>query len=100
MQEFKIDNLKSRFKGRNSKIKGNKMTKKKKLHELTQKEIARLCNVTQGCVSGWLSGRLTPNLQNGLKLKKLGFPTEIWSDKSKFDKFMQDLRNKKQGVEQ
>ena len=74
------------------------MNKKKKLHELTQKEIAKFCKVTQGCVSGWLNGRLTPNLQNGLKLKKLGFPTEIWGDKGKFDKFMQDLRNKKQGA--
>ena len=75
------------------------MTKKKKLHELTQKEIAEFCNVTQGCVSRWLNVRLTPNLQNGLKLKKLGFPVEIWSDKIKFDEFMQDLRNKKQGGE-
>ena len=73
------------------------MTKKKKLYEQTQKEIANFCNVTQGCVSGWLNGRLTPNLQNGLKLKKLGFPTDIWSDKSKFDEFMQDLQSKKQG---
>lgn len=73
---------------------------KKKLHELTQNEIAKFCNVTQGCVSGWLNGRLTPNLQNGLKLKKLGFPISIWSDKGKFDEFMQDLRNKKQGAEQ
>ena len=74
------------------------MTKKKKLHELTQKEIADFCEVTQGCVSGWLNSRLTPNLQNGLKLKKLGFPVEIWSDKGKFDEFMQDLRNQKQGA--
>ena len=72
---------------------------KKKLHELTQNEIAKFCNVTQGCVSGWLNGRLTPNLQNGLKLKRLGFPTDIWDDKAKFDKFMQDLRNKKQGAD-
>ena len=74
------------------------MTKKKKLHELTQKEIAEFCNVTQGCASGWLNGRLTPNLQHGLKLKKLGFPVEIWSDKAKFDEFMQDLQSKKQGA--
>lgn len=45
------------------------MTKKKKLHELTQKEIAKICNVTQGCVSGWLNSKLKPNLQNGLMLK-------------------------------
>lgn len=71
---------------------------KKNLYELTQKEIAEFCNVTQGCVSGWLNGRLTPNLQNGLKLKKLGFPTEIWNDGNKFNEFMQDLQNKKQGI--
>lgn len=73
---------------------------KKKLHELTQKEIAKFCGVTQGCVSGWLNGRLKPNLQNGLNLEKLGFPTDIWSDKSKFNEFMQDLQSKKQGVKQ
>lgn len=66
--------------------------KKKKLHELTQKEIADFCGVTQGCVSGWLSGRLTPNLQNGLRLKKLGFPMEIWNDKLKFNDFMEKIK--------
>ena len=71
---------------------------KKKLHELTQKEIADFCSVTQGCVSGWLNGKLKPNLQNGLRLKKLGFPTEIWNDEAKFNEFMQDLQNKKQGA--
>lgn len=73
---------------------------RKKIHELTQKEIAKFCNVTQGCVSGWLNGRLTPNLQNGLKLKKLGFPTEIWNNGNKFNEFMQDLQSKKQGGKQ
>ena len=71
---------------------------KKKLHELTQKEIADFCSVTQGCVSGWLNGKLKPNLQNGLRLKKLGFPTEIWNDEAKFNEFMQDLQSKKQGA--
>jgi len=75
------------------------MTKKKKLHELTQKEIAEFCSVTQGCVSGWLNGRLTPNLRNGLKLKKLGFPMDIWNDGNKFKAFFDDLQNKKQGAD-
>ena len=52
----------------------------------------------QGCVSGWLNGKLKPNLQNGLRLKKLGFPTEIWNDEAKFNEFMQDLQSKKQGA--
>lgn len=67
----------------------------KKKSELTQKEIADFCGVTQGCVSGWFSGKLVPRLKNVLKLKKLGFPLEIWNDKVKFDGFMQDLQDEK-----
>lgn len=71
------------------------MTKKKQLHELTQKEIANFCGVTQGYISQILNGITKPNLNCGVRLKKLGFPFEIWGDKAKFDEFMQDLQDKK-----
>lgn len=68
---------------------------KKQTHELTQKEIAKFCNVTQGYISQIFNGKIKPNLACGVKLKKLGFPFELWDDKSKFDEFMQDLNSKK-----
>lgn len=68
---------------------------KKATHELTQCEIAKFCGVTQGYISKCFNQKLKPTLQCGVKLKKLGFPLEIWNDDAKFKAFFDDLKNKK-----
>lgn len=56
---------------------------------MKQVELAKKLNLSQSTISFYLNGRLKPNLDNALKLEKLGFPLEIWGDKKKIIAFLQ-----------
>ena len=57
-----------------------------KTKKITQKEIAKKLNITQGAVSGWLNGNIKPSLKNAKALNKAFsvIPIEVCDDLPKF----------------
>lgn len=55
---------------------------------MKQTDLTKKLNLSQSTISLYLNGKIKPNLDNSLKLLKMGFPLEIWGDRKKILEFL------------
>ena len=62
---------------------------------ITQNEIAKKLNVTQGAVNQWINGKTMPTLKFAIKLNAFfGFPYEIWGNREKISAWLKEQETK------
>ena len=65
------------------------------MKNITQKMIAKEVNVTQGAISRFMTGKISPSLKIAKSLyKKFGFPYDIWGDTNKIKQYLKDQEAK------
>ncbi len=59
------------------------------MKKITQKMIAKEINVTQGAISKFMTGKISPSLKIAKSLyEKFGFPYDIWGDTNKIQQYL------------